>query len=94
MSKKPHGQTPDENEAEVPTLFDVPEGWEEHWKGMPEFVQAKQRPYAKIIVRFRNQEDLEDFGRLIGQKLNRNSQCTWHPELRQPRSRRRYVSEP
>jgi hypothetical protein len=63
-------------------LFDKGTGWEEHWGGMPEFIQKQQRPFAQLIVRFRNQEDLDDFARLIGQTLNRNSQCTWHPELR------------
>ncbi len=70
--------------AEQKNLFDVEpprKEWEEHWKGMPEYENVKSRPYAQIMVRFRNQQDLDDFCRLIGQKLNPNSQCTWHPEL-------------
>lgn len=77
-----------------PTLFENEAEWQKEWKGMPEFVQGKQREYAKIIVRFRNQQDLDDFARLIGQKLNQNSQCTWHPELRPDKSTvKKYVSE-
>jgi hypothetical protein len=49
---------------------------------MPEFVQEQKREYAKIVVRFRSQQDLDDFAKLIGQRLNKNSQATWHPELR------------
>jgi len=60
-------------------LFNVPPDWEEHWQGMPEFVQERQQEYAKIIVRFKNEEDLQEFARLIGQRLNRKSQCTWYP---------------
>lgn len=55
--------------------------WRRHWVGMPEFVQMKQTEFAKIIVRFRDQEALDDFCAKVGQKLNPRSQCTWHPEL-------------
>ena len=65
-------------------LPETPDPWAEHWRGMPEFVTEKTREFAKIIIRFRTQEDLDDFARLIGQKLNKNSQCTWHPELPPP----------
>lgn len=51
------------------------------WKDMPEFVQEKQEPYAQMIVRFRNQEDLDEFARLIGQKLTRKTKSIWHPVL-------------
>jgi len=79
---------------EYPTLFEAPKEWQEHWTGMPEFVQGKQREYAKIIVRFRNQKDLEEFASMIGQKLNKHSQCTWHPELHIDKTRiKKYVSK-
>lgn len=63
------------------SLFEMSPDWAKHWREMPEFKQRKKRPFAQILVRFRNQRDLEDFSKLIGQRLNRNSQCTWHPEL-------------
>jgi hypothetical protein len=69
-----------------PSLFEKKPDWESEWQGMPEFVQEKQREYAKIIVRFRNQKDLDQFANLIGQKLNSKSQCTWYPELQQNRA--------
>jgi hypothetical protein len=79
----------------APMLFESEPEWQKEWKGMPEFVQLKQREYAKLIVRFRNQQDLDDFARLIGQKLNPNSQCTWHPELRPDKSSvKKYICEP
>ena len=28
------------------------ESFREEWRDMPEFIQGKQEPYAKIIVRF------------------------------------------
>jgi len=48
------------------------------WVGMPEFVQDKQEPFAKIIFRFENDEDLQKFARLIGQKLNSKTKSAWY----------------
>lgn len=49
------------------------------WDGMPEFVQNKKEPYAKIIVRFESEEDLQEFARIIGQKLTKKTKSIWHP---------------
>lgn len=77
-----------------PELIRIEKDWQLEWAGMPEFVQPKQTEYAKITVRFRNQQDLDDFCRTIGQKLNQNSQCTWFPELKLNKQERiKYVSE-
>jgi len=51
------------------------------WKGMPEFVQDKQEPYAQMIIRFRNQQDLDEFSEMIGQKLTVKTKSLWHPLL-------------
>lgn len=51
------------------------------WKDMPEFIQTKQEPYSQIIVRFRNQEDLDEFAQMIGQKLTVKTKSIWHPQL-------------
>lgn len=53
--------------------------WEEHWKDMPEFIQEKKEAFSKIVVRFDNEEDLNDFSRLIGQKLTPKTKSIWHP---------------
>jgi len=50
-----------------------------HWIGMPEFVQEKQKPFAQIICRFETQEDLDSFSQLIGQKLTPKTKSIWHP---------------
>lgn len=49
------------------------------WTGMPEFVQEKQEPFAKIIVRFSSQADLDDFAKIIGQSLTSKTKSIWHP---------------
>lgn len=54
-------------------------GWETEWVGMPEFVQDKQRPHAAITFRFKNEEDLQAFATLIGQKLTNKTKSAWYP---------------
>jgi len=51
---------------------------EDEWVGMPEFIQEK-KPEQMIKVRFENDEDLQDFARLIGQKLTDRTKSIWHP---------------
>lgn len=58
----------------------MPADWMSHWLAMPEFVQTKQaEEFAKIVVRFKDQESLDDFARLIGQKLTPKTKSIWHP---------------
>ena len=64
------------------------------WIGMPEFKQEKQRPYAMINVRFETKEDLEEFAKLIGQKLTEKTKSIWHPKLERGTGPvKRYVDE-
>ena len=68
--------------------------WQEEWLDMPEFVQEKQEPYAKIIIRFDNEKDLNDFSKLINQPLNKKTKSIWFPKLiRGINSKKRYVDE-
>ena len=55
--------------------------WEDEWQDMPEFIQEQQDPYSMINVRFANEEDLQEFAKLIGQPLTRRTQSIWHPRL-------------
>lgn len=75
-------------------LFDIQNPIFEEWKDMPEFVQEKQEPYAKVIVRFATEKDLQEFSNLIGQKLTNKTKSIWHPQLiRGLNSAKRYVDE-
>lgn len=73
--------------AEQMWLLDAPDesladddfDWRTEWKDMPEFVQEKQTPFATLIVRFETQQDLEDFAKLIGQRITRKTKSIWHP---------------
>ena len=64
------------------------------WVGMPEFVQKKQEPFSKIIIRFETDEDLQEFAEMIGQKLTPKTKSIWHPKLdRGKNSNLRYSNE-
>lgn len=60
---------------DLPTEHDI------HWAGMPEFIQDKQEPYSKIIIRFRSEKDLQEFAELVDQALTAKTQSMWYPEL-------------
>lgn len=53
--------------------------WKKEWVDMPEFVQEKQKPHAQIVFRFENEEDLQEFAKMIGQKLTNKTKSSWHP---------------
>jgi hypothetical protein len=49
------------------------------WKDMPEFIQEKQEPFSKIIIRCETEEDLQELAKLLGQKLTPKTKSIWHP---------------
>jgi hypothetical protein len=80
-----------------PSLFDKDEfdKCRNEWKDMPEFIQEKQEPYAQIIFRFANEEDLQNFAKIIGQKLTKKTQSAWHPQIiRGINASKRWIDEP
>jgi len=66
----------------------------EEWKDMPEFVQEDLSPYRVINVRFRNQEDVEEFEKLMQQSISLKQKTIWFPKMEFRRtSHLRYVNE-
>lgn len=66
----------------------------EEWKGMPEYVQVQEKPYRTLRVNFRNEEDFNEFCKLIGQDLMEKIKSTWFPKLERGKdSNLRYVDE-
>lgn len=56
------------------------------WDDMPEFVQEANGAYEEVTVRFRNQEDLEEFAKLIGQPAiagpkKKTKKSTYYPAV-------------
>jgi hypothetical protein len=60
-------------------ILEVFMSWKQEWKEMPEFIQEKKEAYAKIIFRFESEEDLQEFAKLIGQKLTQKTKSAWFP---------------
>ena len=61
---------------------------------MPEFEQEDLTSHRKIVIHFRNDDDVAEFEKLIDQKLTPKQKSTWFPYLA-PRlaSHLRYVDE-
>lgn len=55
------------------------------WDDMPEFVQEDKNAYEEVTVRFRNQEDLEEFAKLVGQMnivpKKKRKKSIWYPAV-------------
>ena len=67
----------------------------DEWKDMPEFIQEKQEPFAKIIIRFETKENLEEFAKLINQKLTKKTKSIWFPfKSHWGLTKKRWVDEP
>ncbi len=69
------------------------EEWKEEWQDMPEFEMEDLSSFRKIVVHFRNQEDIDKFAKLIGQKITK-APSLWYPEWEKRRyADKRYVDE-
>jgi hypothetical protein len=50
------------------------------WEDMPEYVQENDEAYHVMKVRFRNDEDIAEFAKAVGQlHLTKKSKYTWYP---------------
>lgn len=81
------------SEREEAALFDKQNDVNEHWASMPEFDQANQMAWRRLIVNFKNQEDLDEFSRLLNQTLTNKTRSIWYPAEMPQRSVNVYVSE-
>jgi len=62
------------------------EEWKKEWQDMPEFEMED-------LSHFRNQEDIDKFAELIGQKITK-APSIWYPEWKKRRyADKRYVDE-
>ena len=50
------------------------------WQNMPEFLQDDKEPIQTIVVSFEKREDVEEFSKLIGQKLTYKTKSIWFPK--------------
>lgn len=82
------------DEPEQKPLFDKGEWWEDHWKGMPEYVSHDLTPFKQIIVSFDSREDMEAFSELVGQTITLDTRSIWYPAAEIGRiADKRYIDE-
>ena len=59
---------------------DLEKEWEKLWKEMPEFKQKKLKPYKQVILSFVSKKDMEDFSKLIQQKITEDTKYVIFPK--------------
>lgn len=67
--------------------------WKEEWKNMPEFQAELIKPYKKIVVHFYDQEGVEVFEKLVGQKLGKQPSIGFPERIVRTYSDKRYFDE-
>ena len=69
--------------------------WRKEWQGMPEFFQEDLMPQRVINLRFRCEEDVQEFAKLIQQTITPKQKALWVPfaEFRRA-AHLRWVDEP
>jgi|TARA_R100000781_G_scaffold69354_2_gene43650 hypothetical protein len=74
--------------------YDNVKKWQEHWEDMPEFIQEDLTSKRKIIVHFRNEEDVQKFAKLINQRITPKLPSLWFPEMKaRIRTDKKYIDE-
>ena len=64
------------------SFFDIEEfDYMKEWQNMPEFIQEDLTSYKKIIVHFRNEEDIKKFSELINQEITPKQKSLWFPHM-------------
>jgi hypothetical protein len=51
------------------------------WEGAPEFDQEDKTAFQSIHLHFKNQEDIDAFAELVGQKITPKTRSIWYPEI-------------
>jgi hypothetical protein len=53
--------------------------WQTEWTDMPEFSHEKKWEYQSLIVRFYDEDGVQDFARLIKQNIYPTTKSLWFP---------------
>ena len=74
---------------ELPESF-----YDKEWKDMTEFIMNPEIPILTIKISFKTNEDIDNFSKLINQKIYINRENYWFPKLnRNAFSKLVYVDE-
>jgi hypothetical protein len=61
-------------------LKEIKDANKKEWKNMPEYKFIPQKPIRTIRINFETIEDLEEFKKVIGQKIYPTRNTYWYPE--------------
>lgn len=61
-------------------LKEIKNGNKKEWKNMPEYKFTERKPIRTIKINLEKIEDLEEFQKLIGQKIYPTRNTYWYPE--------------
>lgn len=76
-------------------LFEEEDFYKSEWKDMPEFNMTPEVPILTIKINFKTKESVEEFSKLIGQKIRFTTENYWFPKLnRKAFSDKKYFDEP
>ena len=53
--------------------------WRKEWQGMPEFFMEDLTPYRVLNLRFRCEEDVQEFAKLMEQVITPKQKALWFP---------------
>ncbi|MFN5418037.1 MAG: hypothetical protein ACK5B9_13340 [Flavobacteriia bacterium] len=68
--------------------------YEKEWKGMPEFNMTPEVPIFTLKLSFKTEKDIEEFAKLINQKVTKTRENYWFPKLnRNAFSELKYVDD-
>lgn len=70
-----------------------PNHWKKHWHEMPEYIQEKIMPFDEVIVRFKTEEDMNDFFKRINQEKPNKLKSIWHHKVLPDKSDEKYIYE-
>lgn len=71
------------SEKKEQTLFDNMDQFSsqhKEWKDMPEFVKENLEPWKTLMIHFENRNDMEEFAKLINQKITFETKSLWYPK--------------
>jgi hypothetical protein len=56
--------------------------WKEHWQGMPAFENNNLTAFQRLVVHLADQEAVNKFSKLVGQKITPKTRFIWYPRLK------------
>jgi ParB-like nuclease domain len=67
-------------DQEIAQLFLATSTEPPQWDGMPDFHQEDQLAYHTVKVHFADDAAIEEFAKLVGQKLTKQTRFIWYPQ--------------